>query len=102
MSKVATRQQVIKDEADAEKRHLRDDEKDAVDAQRVTQDAQDAVRYRWLRNSVRNAYGDVNERLYVRCDERYLGLWALDGQRLDDALDEILAMPKAEAADAKS
>ena len=66
-----------------------------VDAQTVRQDAVDAVRYRFLRNSVRNANGGINEKLYVRCDDRYRGWWWLDDVDLDMAIDSVLAEPKA-------
>jgi hypothetical protein len=73
-------------------------------------DMQDAKRYRWLRDMCRNGDGTINERIYVRCDGRYGGEWALDGEKLDQVLDALIINVLdaaadevvAEAADAKA
>jgi hypothetical protein len=62
---------------------------------RETRDEQDARRYRYLRDSVRGADGAINERIYVRCDARHNGVWALDGKDLDAVLDDLLPPPPA-------
>lgn len=93
MTKAATKQ-VIRDEADAEKRQQDADEKqqrDEADA-RETRDEVDARRYRYLRDQVR-VNGVINEKLYVRCDGRTDGKWALDGKDLDAVLDALLPPP---------
>jgi hypothetical protein len=72
--------------------------------------AQDSKRYRWLRDMCRNGDGSINERIYVRCDGRYGGEWALTGEQLDNVLDALIINVLdaaadevvAEAADAKS
>jgi hypothetical protein len=67
-------------------------------------DMQDAKRYRYLRDCVRNSDGSVNEKLYVRCDGRIDGRWALDGEELDKTLDLLITnLPDApEGAPAKA
>jgi uncharacterized protein YjbJ (UPF0337 family) len=99
MSKVAAKhQQVIKDEADAEKRYVKGEapetKGDATGDE--TRDAQDALRYQWLRDKVRKGDGTIDERLYVRCDGRNDGRWALDGRELDEVLDALIAAPVAD------
>jgi hypothetical protein len=91
------RQQVIKDEADAERRS-RDAKGNAPEARSDVETIdKDAKRYRYLRDQVRNSDGSVNEKLYVRCDGRVDGRWALDGEELDTALDLlIITIPEDE------
>lgn len=49
----------------------------------------DAERYRWLRNCTFDKFsGDVDDRLYVACDDAvYSNKWALHSEELDAAID---------------
>jgi hypothetical protein len=84
-------QQVIRDEAEAEQR-----QEDAKSEAGLEGQAQDSKRYRYLRDAVQNSDGSVNEKLYVRCDGRVDGKWALYGEDLDKVLD-LLLINRAEA-----
>jgi hypothetical protein len=83
------------------------DERNAREEAGLEAEAKDAKRYRYLRNNVRSGDGSINEQLYVRCDGRRDGRWALDGAELDIALDLLLVGPdapvkaKAKAEEAK-
>jgi hypothetical protein len=79
------KQQVIRDEQDAERR-----QQDAKSEAGLEGQAQDSKRYRYLRDAVRNSDGSVNEKLYVRCDGRVDGKWALTGEDLDQVLDLLI------------
>jgi hypothetical protein len=72
---------------------------DAKSEEGLEGDMQDAKRYRWLRDMCRNGDGTINERIYVRCDGRYGGEWALDGEKLDAVLDALIINVLDAAAD---
>lgn len=93
-----TRKQDTKDESDAEARYQKS-RKVEVEAreEEVPVENRDAERYLYLRNSVRNSAGVIDEKLYVRCDGRTDGKWALDGEELDTVID-LLMKARAERA----
>jgi hypothetical protein len=71
------------------------DERMAADAKEETRLELDAERYGYLRDKTRKDDGTIKERLYVRCDGRNDGRWALTGKELDEALDTALAETNA-------
>jgi len=92
---MATKREVIQDEQDAERRYAKGEQPEDRDELGPDLD-QDSKRYRYLRDAVQNSDGSVNEKLYVRCDGRVDGKWALYGEDLDKVLD-LLLINRAEA-----
>jgi hypothetical protein len=88
--------EALQDEDEAQKRA---DEKSEAG---LEGEMNDAKRYRYLRDQVRKG-GVIDEKLYVRCDGRVDGKWALDGEELDRVLDALIinipAAPEAEKAE---
>jgi hypothetical protein len=63
------------------------DEKDAESRSEASGEVGNLERYGFLRDKTRKDDGTIKERLYVRCDGRYGGVWALTGKELDEAID---------------
>jgi len=62
---------------------------------------QQARRYLFLRDCVRDGLGEIDDRIYVHVDADFaVGKWALDGKDLDDVIDTCLRQLEPEEIDA--